>query len=241
MALWKPSLAQRNVLPDLSARKCKMQAQHLGAGTCRHPDLVMQQEVMRGMAIAPGPAVGPAVDPVSGPARFSRHTFRSRHDARSQEAPIPQARSRHDARSREAPSPQARSRHEARRREAPSPQARSRHEDPSPQARSRHDARSQEAPSPQARSRHDARSQEAPSPQARGRVHQLGSSTDIFRDASHGVLVSLQHHFSLHHKGDSLFNADVVQHRSSSNNNTDAFRVHSHFTVEAVKPKRNKN
>ncbi|XP_046873990.1 small fragment nuclease isoform X2 [Hypomesus transpacificus] len=73
---------------------------------------------------------------------FSRHTFRSRHNARSREAPSPQARSRHDARSREAPSPQARSRHE----------------DPSPQARSRHDARSREAPSPQARSRHDARS-----------------------------------------------------------------------------------
>nr|XP_033488342.1 uncharacterized protein LOC117260501 [Epinephelus lanceolatus] len=67
MALWKPSLTRRNVLPDLGARKCPMQAQHLGAETCQHPDLDMQQEVMRGMAIAPGPALGPAVDPASGP------------------------------------------------------------------------------------------------------------------------------------------------------------------------------
>ena len=38
-----------------------------------------------------------------------------------------------------------------------------------------------------------------------------------------------------------ICHAYVVQHRSSSNDNTDAFRVHSHFTVEALKPKRNKN
>ncbi|XP_039644795.1 zinc finger protein 358-like [Perca fluviatilis] len=30
-------------------------------------DLIMQREVMRGMAIAPGPTVGPVVDPASGP------------------------------------------------------------------------------------------------------------------------------------------------------------------------------
>ncbi|AWP18259.1 Hypothetical protein SMAX5B_004394 [Scophthalmus maximus] len=84
-----------------------MQAQHLGAETCRHPDLVMQQEVMRGMAIAPGPEItghssGPDMmtDPVVMPPVPwpGPDMMKDRGDVMYDPVVMPPVRSRHDDR-----------------------------------------------------------------------------------------------------------------------------------------------